>query len=265
MSDAVDRALSENHALIAAILEHQSSGRTVPAVALLERLQINLEYIASVAEHGFSEQQQQSSQQQHQIHHQQPHHSIGNTTTLPNISTLPLPHLSRIAPAPQHLHQQQTPQPATMYWTPDEHARFEEGMRLYGASGKDGKPNFKAIAVHVGSRTPVQVRSHHQKFQKKLDRQGTCSEHPNHNNNNNNNNKLSLPLSQPQPLLPAISTQLPPPPPPPTGSPVSNLQSNVTTGIPHSQPNVSTPITTNALATNRSSSPSAEASVSRPL
>lgn len=52
MGDAVDRALSENHALISAILDHYSAGRSVPAVALLERLQINLEFIAAVAEHG---------------------------------------------------------------------------------------------------------------------------------------------------------------------------------------------------------------------
>lgn len=52
MGDAIDRALSENHALISAILDHYSAGRSVPAVALLERLQINLEFIAAVAEHG---------------------------------------------------------------------------------------------------------------------------------------------------------------------------------------------------------------------
>lgn len=146
MSDAIDRALSENHALIAAILEHHSSGRHVPAVALLERLQLNLEFIAALSEQGVPTTLPVPVQPSH-----------------PDISaTRPL--APRIAPAlPVHLQQQPV---GTMYWTPDEHARFEQAMTLYGQA-RDGKPNFKAIASYVGTRTPVQVRSHLQKVQKK--------------------------------------------------------------------------------------------------
>lgn len=47
------------------------------------------------------------------------------------------------------------------FWTDDEHQRFLEGLRLYT---ENNKPDLKAIASHVGSRTVPQVRSHHQKY-----------------------------------------------------------------------------------------------------
>jgi len=50
------------------------------------------------------------------------------------------------------------------YWSEDEHTRFVEGVRKYGAH------DHKAIAAFVGTRTSVQARSHGQKFFKKLNK-----------------------------------------------------------------------------------------------
>lgn len=167
MSDAVERALSENHALIAAILEHHCNNRPLPAVALLERVQINLEFVAAVAEHGVP------------LAPPAPAPAPAHTHAPP--LTAGLPPQSRIAPAPVSLapaplpnvtlapapQQQQQQQQQSMYWSNEEHARFEQGMRIHGDKGKDGKPDFKAIATMVGTRTPVQVRTHLQKIQKR--------------------------------------------------------------------------------------------------
>lgn len=54
-----------------------------------------------------------------------------------------------------------------MYWSNEEHGRFEHAMRLHGESGKDGKPDLKKIATLVGTRNPVQVRTHLHKLQKR--------------------------------------------------------------------------------------------------
>lgn len=51
------------------------------------------------------------------------------------------------------------------YWTQEEHQRFVEGLSKYQ---KDGKPDLKAIAEYLGTRTPTQVRSHYQKYILKL-------------------------------------------------------------------------------------------------
>ncbi|GJQ09278.1 hypothetical protein GpartN1_g1069.t1 [Galdieria partita] len=51
------------------------------------------------------------------------------------------------------------------YWTHEEHQRFVEGLSKYQ---KDGKPDLKAIAEYLGTRTPTQVRSHYQKYILKL-------------------------------------------------------------------------------------------------
>ncbi|EME32596.1 MYB-related protein [Galdieria sulphuraria] len=51
------------------------------------------------------------------------------------------------------------------YWTHEEHQRFVEGLSKYQ---RDGKPDLKAIAEYLGTRTPTQVRSHYQKYILKL-------------------------------------------------------------------------------------------------
>jgi len=57
------------------------------------------------------------------------------------------------------------------YWSEEEHTRFVEGIRRYGAH------DHKAIAAFVGTRSSVQVRSHGQKFFKKLNK-GKIGESP---------------------------------------------------------------------------------------
>ena len=49
------------------------------------------------------------------------------------------------------------------YWTEEEHSKFLEAVRCFGAH------NHKVIASHVGTRSSTQVRSHSQKFFKKLE------------------------------------------------------------------------------------------------
>lgn len=70
---------------------------------------------------------------------------------------------------------QSMPQEQSKYWTRQEHQLFEEGLGLYGSSGKDRKPDLKAIADHIGTRTPIQVRSHLQKHLKRLQKTGASS------------------------------------------------------------------------------------------
>ena len=47
-------------------------------------------------------------------------------------------------------------------WTKDEHARFIEALRLYGK-------NWKMIKQYIKTRSGAQIRSHSQKFFKRLD------------------------------------------------------------------------------------------------
>lgn len=48
------------------------------------------------------------------------------------------------------------------YWTAEEHARFLDGLRQFGAK------DIKGIARHVGSRSATQVRTHQQKYNLRL-------------------------------------------------------------------------------------------------
>ncbi|EKX33970.1 hypothetical protein GUITHDRAFT_57277, partial [Guillardia theta CCMP2712] len=49
------------------------------------------------------------------------------------------------------------------YWSEAEHKKFLEAVRCFGAH------NHKAIAAYVVTRNSAQVRSHSQKFFKKLE------------------------------------------------------------------------------------------------
>jgi SHAQKYF class myb-like DNA-binding protein len=72
------------------------------------------------------------------------------------------PRAARRAPRPRPADRAPPPAPAPRaqprYWTPDEHRLFMEAVQRYG--WKD----VKAIAQHVGTRTPTQVRTHAQKL-----------------------------------------------------------------------------------------------------
>jgi SHAQKYF class myb-like DNA-binding protein len=51
------------------------------------------------------------------------------------------------------------------YWQKDEHKRYLEGVEKYGPK------DVESIAAHVGTRTKIQVRTHHQKYLLKLERE----------------------------------------------------------------------------------------------
>lgn len=245
MTDLVEQALTENVDIITTIIDHHSSGRELPAVALLERFAINLEYIGGIADHGLRIALQAAA---HPAGLQPPTAHLVSQRIAPALAPVPSVLLSRppaIPPAlrsaspvlplvssaglstmqaytsanppfqrgaripvlhPAHsapfradpstpasvaprLGQilsgqvQSAPGAAnaaytaamghsapvmqTNAWSAEEHARFEEGLRLHGKGGRDGKPDFKKVATVVETRTPVQVRSHFQKVRKR--------------------------------------------------------------------------------------------------
>jgi SHAQKYF class myb-like DNA-binding protein len=51
------------------------------------------------------------------------------------------------------------------FWGEDEHERFLVAMHLYG------RKDMRSISNYVGTRTPVQVRSHAQKYFLRLERE----------------------------------------------------------------------------------------------
>eukprot|EP00743_Colponemidia_sp_Colp-15_P003759 GILK01004055.1.p1 GENE.GILK01004055.1~~GILK01004055.1.p1 ORF type:complete len:512 (+),score=77.08 GILK01004055.1:133-1668(+) len=57
------------------------------------------------------------------------------------------------------------------YWTPEEHQRFLEGVRMYGPK------DVKSIANYVSSRSATQVRTHAQKYWLKLQRDAKKKDH----------------------------------------------------------------------------------------
>ncbi|CAN8072861.1 unnamed protein product [Agarophyton chilense] len=56
-------------------------------------------------------------------------------------------------------------QKQSRYWTPDEHERFLAGMKACGPK------NYLQISEYVGTRNAKQVRTHAQKYQKRLERE----------------------------------------------------------------------------------------------
>ncbi|CAN8076305.1 unnamed protein product [Agarophyton chilense] len=82
----------------------------------------------------------------------------------------PLIDSSHPSPPPPTAHQQQcahddAKKTSSRYWTPDEHNRFLEGLRLFG------QKDIKAIARHVGTRNATQVRTHAQKYYLRIERE----------------------------------------------------------------------------------------------
>ena len=59
-------------------------------------------------------------------------------------------------------------------WTNDEHERFLQALKLYPKALKRNPKQWKKIAEFVKSRTVLQVRTHAQKFFKKLKCEVTC-------------------------------------------------------------------------------------------
>lgn len=58
-----------------------------------------------------------------------------------------------------------TKQGSSRYWTADEHARFLQGLKLFGHK------DIKSISRHVGTRSATQVRTHAQKYYLRIERE----------------------------------------------------------------------------------------------
>jgi SHAQKYF class myb-like DNA-binding protein len=78
--------------------------------------------------------------------------STNGASSVSNASTTPCTSAKEPAAAKQ-----------SRYWTEEEHGKFLEAVRCFGAH------NHKAIASYVTTRNSTQVRSHSQKFLKKLE------------------------------------------------------------------------------------------------
>lgn len=59
---------------------------------------------------------------------------------------------------------------SSRYWTADEHARFLEGLELFG------QKDIKSISRHVGTRSATQVRTHAQKYYLRIERERAKAE-----------------------------------------------------------------------------------------
>eukprot|EP00467_Chlorarachnion_reptans_P013342 CAMPEP_0114496824 /NCGR_PEP_ID=MMETSP0109-20121206/5979_1 /TAXON_ID=29199 /ORGANISM="Chlorarachnion reptans, Strain CCCM449" /LENGTH=426 /DNA_ID=CAMNT_0001674129 /DNA_START=46 /DNA_END=1322 /DNA_ORIENTATION=- len=81
-------------------------------------------------------------------------------------------------------------------WTPEEHARFVEAIRLY-------QRDWARVREHVGTRTVIQIRSHAQKYFIKLRKMGKADCIPPRRNKISSSNQLSNCTAQ---TIPTIST-----------------------------------------------------------
>lgn len=91
----------------------------------------------------------------------------------------PAPHLRPPAPPPASASasttnppapQEETKKASSRYWTAEEHARFLEGLQLFG------QKDIKAISRHVGTRSATQVRTHAQKYYLRIERERAKAE-----------------------------------------------------------------------------------------
>jgi hypothetical protein len=153
---AVERALAENTALIASILSHHNRGRHACAAALLARLQRNLAYVASVADTALPPRHRPRGTRWPPVPSQRSHPGLHQPAPQQNLEpTEQLPHQDRRLIQP------------VRFWTERERELFEQALTIHGGNAQGGKPDLKAIARHIGTRTPVQVRSYHQKWLKR--------------------------------------------------------------------------------------------------
>jgi len=78
------------------------------------------------------------------------------------------------------------------YWTDREHSRFLEAIRIYGK-------NIPAVAQYVGTRNSTQVRTHLQKYQLKLKREGGSLANATNPDDGDSAFEGSTPRAQPSP------------------------------------------------------------------
>ncbi len=50
-----------------------------------------------------------------------------------------------------------------MFWTPEDHQRFLEGLKKFNLEDCLGPDGAELMAMFMGNRTPLQIRSHFQK------------------------------------------------------------------------------------------------------
>uniref|UniRef100_A0A7S3EJP2 HTH myb-type domain-containing protein n=1 Tax=Rhodosorus marinus TaxID=101924 RepID=A0A7S3EJP2_9RHOD len=62
--------------------------------------------------------------------------------------------------------QKEAPRAQTRYWTPEEHERFIDAVKKFGAK------DVRSVASYVGTRNATQVRTHAQKYFLKMQREG---------------------------------------------------------------------------------------------
>eukprot|EP00184_Porphyridium_aerugineum_P007862 CAMPEP_0184691702 /NCGR_PEP_ID=MMETSP0313-20130426/468_1 /TAXON_ID=2792 /ORGANISM="Porphyridium aerugineum, Strain SAG 1380-2" /LENGTH=821 /DNA_ID=CAMNT_0027149461 /DNA_START=823 /DNA_END=3288 /DNA_ORIENTATION=- len=74
--------------------------------------------------------------------------------------------------SPFELDNEKGDQKSSRYWTPEEHDRFLDGLKIYGSK------DIKNIAKHVGTRNATQVRTHAQKYYLRLSREAMRAQVP---------------------------------------------------------------------------------------
>ena len=93
------------------------------------------------------------------------------------------------------------------YWTPDEHRLFMEAVQRYG--WKD----VKAIAQHVGTRTPTQVRTHAQKLFLRQQKESSGMMAPSKNGRSDLADMPPMPIvvvAEGMPPIPIVVDDMPP-------------------------------------------------------
>lgn len=138
-SEYVQALLEENQCIIVAVLDALRAGRAAECAALQRRLQANLLWLASVADH-----------------------QTAPGAVAPRSATARAAQAARALPKPPAAGAAAQQQGAGgskrgAYWSAEEHELF---LASYGKNGK----NLNAIAKDVGTRTPQQVRTHLQKW-----------------------------------------------------------------------------------------------------
>ncbi|KAL4511686.1 hypothetical protein ABPG72_012531 [Tetrahymena utriculariae] len=68
-----------------------------------------------------------------------------------------------------------------VYWTEQEKAQFKEALQKFG------KKDLKKISEYIGTKKPIQVRSHMQKYFKRLEKEGKLQQQSDINNSSEKN------------------------------------------------------------------------------
>jgi len=138
-TEAIQRVLEENQGLIEAIISNQNRGKLDDCMVYQQKLHQNLAILASLSDQQPAERRVMSQ--------------------APSILPASEGSLSS-KPSGGPSDGGSNEKKEVRYWSEEEHQKFLEGLRLFS---NNGRFDLKAIAKHVGTRTPVQIRSHLQK------------------------------------------------------------------------------------------------------